>query len=502
MSSAYPSLIELPALTPLEEWGEPVLFEEIQTPEITADLLPDVLGEFAAALATATETPESLNVMMVLGVVSACVAKRFSISPKPGWLEPIHLYTLIALPSANNKSQVLRACTKPLIDWEQSQRMQLEREIKYQRAERKNQEKRIESLRIKAAKEEDIVKQKQLFQEIIELEVNLIEPAALPVLFVNDATPESLAMTAYAQHGRLAIFSDEGGIFETLAGLYTNGSANIDILLKGIDGGDVRIHRKDQNINLNPFLTLVFAVQPVVLQRLGNKAVYQGNGTLERFLYVLPKSKLGYRTHDKPPVPDPIQQAYQRKIQALLTISPLMQNGGEVSRILKLDSYAHQAWQIFQREVEVQLRPEGRLGVCQGWGGKICGFALRIAGLLHVAKESEQNLVIMKDTMDKALLIAHILIEHAISAFGFMGMDQSTQDAKEIYYWIIANNKPLFSQSEITLAMRNKKFAKADRLSKALTILIERNLLDARRLSTRKPTTIYYVHPAILTPTT
>jgi hypothetical protein len=55
-----------------------------------------VLGEVAKALAT--ETPESFNVIMVLGVVSACVAKRFSVSPKPGWLEPINIYTLMGLP--------------------------------------------------------------------------------------------------------------------------------------------------------------------------------------------------------------------------------------------------------------------------------------------------------------------------------------------------------------------------------------------------------------------
>ena len=46
--------------------------------------------------------------------------------------------------------------------------------------------------------------------------------------------------------------------------------------------------------------------------------------------------------------------------------------------------------------------------------------------------------------------------------------------------------------------MRNKKFGKAERLAKALAILIERNLIEARRIATRKPTTLYYVHPDIL----
>ncbi|MBT7087552.1 DUF3987 domain-containing protein, partial [bacterium] len=62
---------------------------------------------------------------------------------------------------------------------------------------------------------------------------------ALPCLFITDATPEELAAKVYEQNNYLGIFSDEGGITEVLSGLYTGGSANIDILLKGIDGGDV-----------------------------------------------------------------------------------------------------------------------------------------------------------------------------------------------------------------------------------------------------------------------
>lgn len=495
MFNPYPQLVELPGLTHSGEWDDPILFDENQTPEIPADLLPNALGDFAAALASATETPESLSVMMVLGVVSACLAKHFVISPKLGWQEPIHIYTLMALPSANNKSQVLKACTQPLIEWEQAQRLKLDQKIKYQQAERKNQEKWIESLRTKAAKESDSTIQKQLFSEITELAVNLIEPMALPLLFVNDATPESLAITAYEQGGRLAVFSDEGGILETLAGLYSNGISNIDILLKGIDGGEVRVRRKDRSMNFNPFLTMVLAIQPMVLQRMGAKPIYQGNGALERFLYVLPKSKLGYRTHDKPPVPYNIQQTYHQKISDLLAIPPL---DSKQPYGLTLMPTAYQAWQTFQKEVEIQLRPEGKLAICPGWGGKICGFALRLAGLLHVASEIEKNLVIEEDTIDHAIILAKLLMDHAIASFELMGMDQSTHDAKEIFRWIIAHKKPMFSQSEIALAMRNKKFAKAERLAKALSLLMERNLLVARRLATRKPTTLYYVHPAVL----
>jgi hypothetical protein len=492
-----PSIIELSPLPSLEASTQPIPFDEIETPDIPASLLPGVFGELARALAQATETPEALSVMTVLGVLSACLAKYFYVSPKEGWQEPVNIYTLIALPPANHKSFVLRTCTLPLIEWEQSQCVQIENSIKRQQSERRNEEKRIESLRAKAAKQLDPETQKHLFQEITELEMALLPPTVMPLLFTNDATPESLAISVHEQGGRFAVFSDEGGIFETLGGLYSNGSANIDILLKGMDGGEMRVRRKDRSFHLNPFLTLVLAVQPVVISNLGEKRAYCGNGALERFLYAIPKSRLGYRTHDKPAVPAAIQKAYQAKIHALLNLIPVNENENSQPRILTLTPPAQQAWRTFQNEIEIKLRPNGSLAMCQGWGGKLCGFSLRIAGLMQIASDP-QSTAVTETNMTQAIDMATRLIEHTIAAYGLMGVDETTEDAKATFNWMMAEGKPCFTQSEITYAMRHKKMGKKERLTKALGMLIERNLVSAQQLPTpNKPTMLYQLHPVI-----
>jgi hypothetical protein len=280
------NIIDFPSLSNPEAWEDPVPFEETTTPDIPASLLPNIFGEFAKALAQTTETDESLSVMIVLGVISTVVAKRFTVSPKEGWYEPVNIYTLIALPPANNKTVVLNTCTKSFIEWEKEQALLYGADIKRQYSERKTQEKIIDALRSKAAKTEDVNEQQKMILEIADKEAALLNVPVLPQLFTNDITPESLATLVHEQQGRLAIFSDEGGILETLAGLYSQGNANIDILLKGIDGGDVRIRRKDRSVTINPYLTVVLAVQPAILQNLANRRAYMGNGTLERFLYV------------------------------------------------------------------------------------------------------------------------------------------------------------------------------------------------------------------------
>jgi len=483
----------------INDWDDPVLFDEIETPDIPARLLPGELGEFATALAKATETPEALAVMTVLGTVSAAATKRFCVSPKEDWREPINIYTLVALPPANNKSLIFNHCTEPLVTWEREQATTLESKIKSQRSERKSQEKIIESLRGKAAKEEDTLKQRNMIDQIADKEANLIEPQVFPQLFANDTTPEALANNVHEQNGRFAIFSDEGGIVETLSGLYTGGSANVDILLKGIDGGHVRIRRKDRNFDINPLLTIVLTVQPIIIQNMRSKKAFNGNGMLERFLYVLPKSKLGYRTHDKPPVPQHIRQAYNTKIKTLLDIPALFEDDQEKPRMLTLSSEAFQDWREFQAAIEIQLRPDGKLSPCLGSGGKICGFALRIAGLLHVAEHGQNQLVISGETMSRALEIAALLTEHTIAAYGLMGSDQPVEDAKEVFQWIVAQRESSFTQTQVTYAMRHKKLGKAERLIKALTVLMDRNLIsEPQKLTTRKPTTFFRVHPSIL----
>jgi hypothetical protein len=130
----------------------------------------------------------------------------------------------------------------------------------------------------------------------------------------------------------------------------------------------------------------------------------------------------------------------------------------------------------------------------------ICEFALRIAGLLHIAEYSISEFNISEDTMCNAIKISELLIEHAIAAFGWMGVDQSTEDAKEIWQWIITQRQYSFRESDLLIAMRNRKSGRSERLKKALQILKERNLIsDSIKLDTRKPTTIYHVPPSAFT---
>ena len=66
--------------------------------------------------------------------------------------------------------------------------------------------------------------------------------------------------------GRNALISSEGGIFDTLAGIYTK-NVNIDVMLKGYSGDPIRVDRigrESENIS-NPALTVLLMAQPNVV---------------------------------------------------------------------------------------------------------------------------------------------------------------------------------------------------------------------------------------------
>lgn len=480
----------------LHTWETPIPFDDLETPSIPTSILSSPLAEYASAMAHAAEVPEALVVMTILGMISTALAKRFVVSPQLGWSEPVNIYTAIALPPGNNKSLILKACTAPLREWEEQQHSLLEPQRKIQRSHLETEKRIIDGLRRKAASSRTDEERNRFKTEITEKEATLEDLPALPELFATDATPESLASTVYEQNGRFAIISDEGGIIEVIAGLYTSGLSNIDIILKGIDGGVVRIKRKDRSYNISPFLTLVLLVQPSVLKNMASKRSFDGNGLLERFLYTLPKSTVGYRSHNTQAVPEALSKTYKERIQQLLDLNPFTKE--QVQEVLTLDAAALQCWQQYRHDIEKELRSTGKLYECKGWGSKISGFCLRIAGLLHAAEYLDSSKVISLNTMERAVQLARLLEEHALAAFNLMGASQSISDAKEVLEWIQNQPATPFKKSDLTYAMRNRKIAQGKRLEEALEVLKERHYLrEEIDKSTRRPTTWFEVNPDI-----
>ncbi len=458
-------------------WETPIPFDEVRVPDFSADILPGEFGGFAKALAEAAEVPESMTTMAVLGAISAAATKKFEVVPKSGWRESLNIYTMVALPPANNKSLVLREAVQPIESWEFDRNLAMRDEIQMATSTRRNEESTIDSLRHRAAKAKDPAMRKEMYAEVNTLEASLTQVPVPPKVYLNDVTPESLSSAIEEQNGRISIISDEGGITETLAGLYSGGKANFDIVLKGYDGGRVRLKRKEREIDMRPYISVLLFVQPQVLRNMAQQKAFTGRGLFERFLYLLPNSKLGHRTLDTEPVSEQARRAYATGIRRLLDLDvPNDGRGNDLPRPLSLEPEAEKVWNQFRADIEKELGPEGRLHACAGWGGKIPGTCVRIAGLLHVAEYGAAKSAIAASAMQRAIVIAKALLEHAIAAFAMMQTDQTTQDAETIHQWLLLRGEPRFGRTDC-LKKFHGRFTNKKRFADALESLQHHNVI-------------------------
>lgn len=480
---------------------DPIIpFDQYETPEIPPGLLPQDVGDFVENIADVLSIPTAMPVMAAIGIIAAALCTKFVVSPKPDWCEPVNIYSITAMPPASNKSQTLSYLKKPVDEWEKFECNRIAPKRQEAITELKILQQQLAKyyniIKAKKSKAEEISLAQEKIQEIeSELQEKQSAIPKLPQIYTTDATPEAIADLVNEQDGRLGIISDEGGITEVLSGLYNSGNANIDIFLKGIDGGATRIKRAHKDYRLNPYLTVLLLVQPQILSNMADKRAFTGNGALERFLFTLPVGNVGYREIKDTTIDEHYKDKYSKLVFNLLAI-PVP----AIPQVLTLEAPALAVFTEFRAEIERSLRPDGKLHICRAWGGKLAGYTLRLAAIFHLSEHcNPKHLIIQKSTMNNAITLARLLMDHAVAAFSLMGTDEEITDAKSLYEWLKTQKVRFLKKSEIINAMRNRHMGKKKRLQAALANLIERNFLSTAHLdcSTRKPTEVYFVNPNI-----
>jgi len=497
----------LSSKTAKSTWDDPIVPGQLVTPEIPTDVLPSWMRDHADAVSNSTQTPTGMSVMGELSVIATCSQKRFVVCPyKDDYKEPLSLWTATAMPPASRKTAVINELTFPLVEWESQQQEILKDEIVEIETKRAVILKTIDRLQNIASKAKDSLERKDYIREINQLKSEMPDEKFSPRLWTSDITPERLQNLMAENGERMSVLGDEGGIFEVMGGLYSDGRANLDVFLQGHAGASVRVDRGKRTVCLkNPALTFGIAIQPQVLNDFGHgsKKRFRGIGTLARFLYCVPKSNIGSRKAGvRQPIPDHIKNDYRNGIFRLLNIPPqLDESGNEIPRVLHLDQDALSAWEDFSQRIESRQGEGGEFESIQDWTGKLPGASLRIAGLCHVAKHGEQALEINLETMEKALDLCVLLIPHAQVAFDMMGGDQTIDDAKLILRWIIKEGGSFFKKS-VCHRVHHGRFRKIDRLEKALDVLRGWNVVsEIDHVTTeisKKPILIYHVNPAVL----
>ena len=481
-------------------WDEPIPYKECKLPVFPVDALPDSIKDYCIELATFNQTPVDMPCVMALGVLGLATEGLSVVEGKKGWLQYLNLYTVTIAPPSERKSSILNAFTKMLSEYER--KINTENSVKVQ-ASKAN----IALLKGKKAKIEKAIIDGKASEADLEPVIKELSAAKelLPLkLYVDDCTPESLAHVMKTNNGFAGILSSEGGLFDLLRGIYTK-NVNLDIYLKGYSSDSVRVDRigRDSDDIDEPKLSIILAVQPIVLSGLMSNNIFKGRGLTARFLYSMPQSFVGERLWNTVPVSEEAEASFKCQLFDILD-----DRNSIGIRVISFDDEAGAILEEFANEIESRLVSD--LEPISDWAGKIVGTTVRIAGILsrasimlNMLEESyePENLVVTKDIIENAIKIGRYFIEHAKAAHDLMGADDVTNDAKTLLKKITEKNIKEFKKSELLrLCSKFKNIEQLDPVLSSLTThgyIMLKPQAESKASKGRPTAAIYLVNPVV-----
>ena len=441
-----------------KSWPElqPIKNEAV-LPKFPHEQFSDWLQDYCCELAEETQTPVEMACMLGLACCATALAKKVVVNPWGNWFEPVNLYVAVALPPGERKSAVVKAMTAPLKKWSKDRGVAMRTEVLKSNMERRRLEQEVRSFEARAVKADE-PQRGILLEKAVEAGQALVELPLIsaPRLLVDDITTEGLVKVAHANKGRVAVLTSEGTIFSIMNGRYQH-NVNYEVFLSGHTGEDWKVDRKNSEpLHVDDLtITLGVVVQPQVIRDLFDMPGAVEKGLFARFLYCFPTSKMGQRITRPTAMKAETKDAFFAGIQSLLE-SPLP----DQPQTLVLNESAAEKFKGYSEQLEVDLKIGGSLYALRDWGGKLAGAVLRIAGILHLAKQVElspnSNNIISRETIEEAIEIGRFLGPHAEFAYG-AGLHGRTEARAEAILGLIKKNKwRTFRQSSVYEHLRSR----------------------------------------------
>ena len=487
--------VDWPKLVPFDSTSE-------NLPSIDPSWIPSWAGEFASCLSIETETPTELAAAMVLGVGSAACARCIKVQINETYSEVCNLWLAVALPPGNIKSPIESRSGASLRIYEAEKALSLQPEILARKSDIATQQQRIKSLRQKAATAKKNADYEDFKRQAADAEKEIPEEIKEPRLWTSDVTPERLGTLLADNDECMAWLSAEAGLFDLLQGRYSGGILNLDLFLKAYSGDPERVDRGSRPpVMLNqPRLTMCLTPQPDVLRGLASVKGFRGRGLLGRFLFFVPKSKIGYRHLNAPPVPQHVTAAYNSGIRTMLDWCD-----GEI-RNVSLSEGAKTLWQKYRLDLEPTMRPDGEMFGITDWAAKSAGTAARLATVIHAIECVDNECKpwdqpISQKSMARALNIIEVAKAHAVYAFQLMGSNDRTAIAQKALDWVENKNQRQPFTARAMFGALQRTFNKMSACNEVLIDLCDRGYIrpqvdiEESRGAGRKPSPTFEVRP-------
>jgi len=443
-------------------WERPKsLFEERKLSEFPLHALPDEARKYVEAVASLKQVAPDMVAAGLLGMFAAAAQKKYAVQYGLEHSEPLSLYIAVGADPAERKTAVMSALREPFVEYENTH------------------------------------------------EVDNADGKPTRLFSSGDVTPEMLADLMSQNDDKIAILTEEGGIFEILDGRYSNGVPNLELFKQAYDGAQVTIDRKTTGSTKlkRPAITKVVYCQPLVIQKLAENPIFREQGFSGRFMFVLPPKYAGSGKRELEVMWSPAQveeyhrlsRRYAETITKLLNMRlpayPLMFHCSEEAR-----AYARKKFRDYDALFGVGAKLESR----SDWMGKHFGRVMRVAAILALIETllaGTDNRIISLETLKKAFEIGEYLIEHAIAAFGIIGKNVTANRVEKALEFI---RKRVKKDHKVVLKKRDiHRDFKGSVTTRELDELLELvESLDCIRLFedrpiTGRPSVKIYVNPLL-----
>lgn len=429
-------------------------------PPFPIDCLPSRLRSYVEAVAIHTQTPMDMAAGAALGVLAACLQGKVKVEGNIGHYEQTSLYIFLIAPPGSRKSAVIHAMTAAIEDYEQKYNEGNKTAMRRNKQERESLQRDINRLTRQLEVKYDTLTELELQHTQDKLaELPEIKPLQI---FTDDCTSESMIRLLRDNHGRMSLISAEGGAFDNIVGRYTK-KPNLDVWLKGICGDTIRVDRinREPDYIRNPALSMIISAQPGVLSELMQSSLLDGRGFLARLFYINIPSAAMPKSFRSAPIPATIREDYDNLIFHLLDLSenePITLHLAPEA-INQMDGLCH--------SVEAYLRNEHR--DMREWGSKYIGLVLRIAGLMHIAADGDED--IQMETVENAIQIGSYAFYHALYAYSILGADETVEKALHVVTKLRKLSVTRISRSDLYQKCRGRFFRDAKEMEPVLTLL-------------------------------
>lgn len=485
----YAALVDTPEAQKLlgTEWGP--LPMPAACPPFPIAALPTPAQEMVEAIAEAFQVDTGMPGCFILAAPSIATLGHGYICVKEGYNEPLQLYVVVSALPSERKSPVLSAILAPIRAFIKNHNEIHASEVAANQSKRAILRKKWEKAISKGNEEEAT----QLAEEL------QTTPDLRPLeLLLTDSTPEALAKAMGRNDGRMAFASGEGGLFNVLAGAYSE-QVNLDVMLQGYSGEAVAIERVSrESVRIeHASLDITLAVQPQVLEKFLSNEVMLERGLAARFLYSEPPSRLGTRlVRDAKPIPSIISLAYERRIHQLTSYQ-----ASEKVHQLTLSPDAIESYYRWAQEVEDRIGGEWA-GIANGWEGKLVGNTVRLAGAVKLLDDPDPMHAITGLHFSSAVELARYFIAQALHITGKdLGL---APDTREVLEEIKRQQKATVKAYDLRQKLRfRKRFEREGSVNAALLELerfgyIRQGMLPEWNGIGRPPEALWEVHPDLL----